>query len=119
MRSKVLKWYSDRYYPITKMLNAGVTWGFTHDQVIDAMEHCHNKIAIEGKQVHDYDVARYVKNVCIDNDGIRQERELRVSYDLSDKYDEMLKRDRDTKVALCVLTFMVHALMTLFYVTLS
>lgn len=114
MTPEIVKWYSERDYQPHKMLQAGKRWGFNQPQIESAMIHCHHKIVNEGKQVFDHDVARYVKNVCKDVEVEVRTKELQILYESKDRLD----RYKSATIATCVITAMIHSLLTLFYITL-
>ena len=114
MNKEIIQWYSERYYQPHKMLKKGIEWGYTQSQIESAMIHCHHKIVNEGKQIFDYDVARYVKNVCRDVDVSIRGKELQILYESKDRLD----RYKSATIATCVITAMIHGLLTLFYITL-
>lgn len=114
MEQKIRDWYIERCYHPHMMLSTGKMWGFTQVQIESAMIHCHHKIVNEGKLVHDIDVARYVRNVCRDVDTEVRSKELEVLYESKDRLD----RYKAAVGATCIITAMIHVLLTLFYITL-
>ena len=114
MKQKIIDWYTERHYQPHKMLMIGRERGHSQEQIESAMIHCYNKIVNEGKLIHDIDVARYVKNVCKDIDIEVRGKELQILYESKDRLD----RYKAAVGATCVITAMVHVLLTLFYLTL-
>lgn len=115
MKPEIVKWYSERYYQPHKMIQAGIRWGFDQAQVESAMIHCYHKIVNENKLVHDCDVARYVRNVCKDVEVAIRTEELAILYESKDRLD----RYKNCVIATCVITVIINALLTLFYITLG
>ena len=114
MKQKIIDWYSERHYQPHKMIRAGDRWGYNQTQIESAMIHCYNKIVNEDKLIHDIDVARYVKNVCKDVDIEVRSKELQILYESKDRLD----RYKAAVGATCIITAIIHVLLTLFYLTL-
>ena len=84
MDKKIIEWYSDRHYPIKKIIKTGRRRGLHPYFIKEAMKHCYQRIQ-DGKDIQNIEVGRYIFNKARD---IRvQDRDAR----LMDKENYTLK----------------------------
>ena len=84
MNKEIIKWYSDRHYPLKKIIKAGRRKRLHPYFIREALKHCYQKIQ-NGKDIHQIEIGRYILNKA--KDIREQDRDAR----LMDKENYTLK----------------------------